>query len=372
MRLWYKKQKKASIFVFHLYFMQKKRLKKKGLPPGSIVFTGEQQNVNANLRYVFYDENSVEEQNISTFSSPKMVTAKENQVLWYDLKGVEQVAVIEQLGAVFNIHPLILEDVANTTQRPKFEEYELGNFIVAQAFQFNPTTLRFKTEQICIYFSKDFLISFQEDAEELFLSVCHQITLGKGKIRSKKADYLAYALLDTIVDEYVEILETVEEKIVSLEIEVTNNPRPLLKTSIYQLKRELLHFRKSVNSLREAIIRMMRSDNEYINEDTHVFLRDLLDHITHILERTENFREMLSELQNLYIAEISFKANGVVQMLTIISSIFIPLTFIVGLYGMNFKYMPELEWVYGYPTVIGIMVVLVILLLIYFRKKRWL
>lgn len=352
--------------------MKKKRIVKKGLPPGSIVFTGESQSSEANLRYIIYNETHIEEHNVNVFPPEKLVYPTNDEVIWYDLKGVNQIALLEQLGNVFGIHPLVLEDVANVNQRPKFEEYQNGNFIVAQAFRFNPITFRFQSEQISVFFSQNFLISFQEDPDELFLSVCQYLNQAKGRIRLKKADYLAYNLLDTIVDEYLMILDEVEEKITSLEVEVVNNPRPLLKSTIYQLKRELLTFRKSLGSLREAIMKMMRPDNKFINQETNLFLRDLLDHITQISERTENAREMLSELQNLYLAEIGFKANGVIQMLTIISSIFIPLTFIVGVYGMNFKYMPELDWQYGYPTVMCSMVVLVILLLIYFRRKRWL
>jgi magnesium transporter len=351
--------------------MKQKRIAKKGMPPGTVIFTGEQQSSTADFRYVVYNENHVKEENLTTCPLSNVVTPVENENIWYDLKGVQQVELIEQLGTTFNIHPLVLEDIANTTQRPKFEEYETGNFLVLQNFKFNTTTMRFSTEQISIFFNQNTVISFQEDAEELFLNVVQQIASGKGKIRIKKADYLTYNLLDTIVDNYIEILETVEEKITALEIEVTHNPQVSLKSAIYQLKRELLTFRKSLNSLREAIIRMMRSENDFINDYMSHFLRDLLDHITHLLERTENFREMLSEIQNLYLAEIGFKANGVIQVLTIVSSIFIPLTFIAGLYGMNFKYMPELEWTYGYPAVLFFMATTACILLLYFHRKRW-
>jgi magnesium transporter len=368
-----KKEKKETYLCNQISDKMKKgKILKKGLPPGSVIFTGDNTSEKVNFRYILYDETNAKEENVTHFSSAAAVSFLPNQTLWYDLKGLHQVALIEELGKAFTIHPLALEDIANVSQRPKFEEYDEGNFIIAQAFTFNSTTLRFSAEQVAFFFNKQLLISFQEDEDELFLSVCQQITNGKGKIRHRKADYLAYNLLDTIIDEYFVILETIEEKITSLEIEVTNNPRPLLKSSIYQLKRELLNFRKSVNSLREAISKMMRSENDFIENSTLVFLRDLHDHLTQVLERTESSREMLSELQNLYIAEISFKANGVMQMLTIISSIFIPLTFIVGLYGMNFDVMPELRWPYGYPMVLTLMAGIVILLLVYFRKKRWL
>lgn len=352
--------------------MSKKRNVKKGLPPGSIVFTGEQNSSKADMRLVRYNNSFYETKDITIFPIANFATADLNYVVWYDLKGLHDVNIVEQLGLAFNIHPLVLEDVVNTSQRPKFEEYNTGNFIVIEAFKFNKTTFRFKSEQVSIFFGKNFLISFQEDAEELFTNVNHHIAESKGKIRQKKADYLAYSLLDMVVDEYIDVLESIEDITTDLEIEITHNPKPALKSAIYQLKRELLGFRKSINSLREAIIKMIRNESDFVTSDgMDFYLRDLLDHVTHILERTENYRDTLSELQNLYLAEIGYKANGVVQILTIVSSIFIPLTFIVGVYGMNFENMPELKWTYGYYAVWGVMICIAIALLLYFHRKRW-
>lgn len=342
------------------------------MPPGSIVFTGEQQTSKADMRFVRYNEVFYDTKSITVFPVANFVKSDPNYVVWYDLKGVHDVKVVEQIGEAFDIHLLALEDVVNTGQRPKFEEYNKESFIVFHAFKFNKTTLRFKSEQISIFFGKDFLISFQEDTDELFSNVNIHIAESKGKIRLKKADYLAYSLLDKIVDDYIEVLEDVEDIITDLEIEITKKPKPPLKSAIYQLKGELLTFRKSISSLREAIIKMIRNQSEFVVSDgMEFYLRDLLDHITHVLERTENYREMLSELQNLYLAEVDFQANEVVKVLTIVSSIFIPLTFIVGVYGMNFENMPELKWVYGYYAVWGIMTLTAILLLLYFYRKRW-
>jgi magnesium transporter len=352
--------------------MGKKRNIKKGLPPGSIVFTGEQQTNKANMRLVRYNESHYDTKDIAIFPIANFVKADPNFVVWYDLKGVHDVSIVEQLGAAFMIHTLVMEDIVNICQRPKFEEYTTGNYIVLQSFKFNKTTLRFQTEQVSIFFGKDFLVSFQEDAEELFANVNYHLAEAKGKIRQKKADYLAYSLLDMIVDDYIEVLETIEDITSELEIAITHEPKPTLKSAIYQLKRELLTFRKSVNSLREAILKLNRTETNFVtSEGMNFYYRDLLDHITHVLERTENYRDMLSELQNLYLAEISYKSNGVIQVLTIVSSIFIPLTFIVGVYGMNFEYMPELHWEYGYYTVWGVMIIIAISLLLYFHRKRW-
>ncbi|MFZ4543519.1 MAG: magnesium/cobalt transporter CorA [Saprospiraceae bacterium] len=344
---------------------------KKGLPPGSIIFTGEKRSHRANLHCILYNESKALGQNVTEFPLSSISIPAQDEIVWYDLKGVHQVEVIEQLGKAFNIHPLVLEDVANINQRPKFEEFETGNFLVAQAFHFHTDSLKFQSEQISIFFGKNFLISFQEDEDELFENLINQILNGKSKIRVKKTDYLAYSLIDVIVDEYFDHLSIIEENISNLEIEITRNPVPSQKSLIYHLKRELMMFRKSVQSLREAISRMSRADNAFVETETSIFLRDLLDHLTLTLERSENYREMLTELQNLYMAEIGFKSNSVIQVLTVITSVFIPLTFIVGVYGMNFENMPELKWHYGYYEVLFLMLIVALMSLFYFKRKNW-
>ena len=352
-------------------FQEKKKALKKGLPPGSIVFTGESTASKANLHCIVYNEKSASFERIDRFPLQSIRKPAEGEIVWYDLKGVDQVEVIKELGKAFGIHPLALEDIANVRQRPKFEEFENGNFLVARAFRFHQQTLSFQSEQISIYFGRDFLMTFQEDEAEMFETVFHQLQGTQSKLRTKKPDYLAYTLVDFIVDEYIEHLSIFEDHIVNLENDITENPVPTQKKLIYHLKRELMIFRKSVHSLREAIGRMSKSEMRFVDPENSFYLRDLLDHLTQVLEQTENYREMLTDLQNLYVAEIGYKANSVMKTLTVVSTIFIPLTFIVGIYGMNFDYMPELRWTYGYFLVIGAMLVIAILSLYYFRRKRW-
>jgi magnesium transporter len=351
--------------------MSKKHKKKAGLPPGTVVFTGEKKTENIDITLVRFNDSIVLEKYFknqfpTTFEKP---TAE--NVCWYDVKGLDNISIVEAFGRHFNIHRLVLEDIVNIGQRPKFDEYEQGVFISMNAFLYKKIEMSFQSEQISFYLGKDFLLSFQEDSEDLFQDIRKQIEVGKEKIRHKKSDYLAYVLVDSIVDSYSEILDTIEEQIEILEIEVINNPTPRVKSSLYHLKRELNNFKKNVISLREAVLRWSRSDYDFIEKGTNVFLRDLLDHINQTIERSENCREMLSELQGLYLSGISARTNGVINVLTIISSIFIPLTFIAGVYGMNFRTMPELEHPNGYPIVMAFMGTIALGMLGFFKYRKW-
>ncbi len=351
---------------------KRKNKKPPGLPPGTIVFTGEQKAEHPDIYFTHYTENECVEKKYQNYSLLQLKKAEAGSVLWYDICGLHDVPVLESFGQHFNIHHLVLEDIANTDQRPKVEEHESGIFVLAQAFTFDATLRTFTTEQIALYAGDGFLLSFQEDPEDLFLSVRQQIQNTKSKLRRKQSDFLAYLLLDTIVDNYIAALDVVEDEIIELETEITTHPDERLKSRIYHLKRQLITFRKSVASLREAIGRFVKSDSDYVQESTAIFVRDLQDHLSQVLERCENYREMLTELQALYVSEISFKMNNVIQILTIVSSIFIPLTFIVGVYGMNFEYMPELKQPYGYTVVWCVMLLFAFGLLSYFKYKKWL
>ncbi|MEY4903663.1 MAG: hypothetical protein RLZZ292_1478 [Bacteroidota bacterium] len=351
---------------------KRKNKKPPGLPPGTIVFTGEQKAEHPDIYFTHYTENECVEKKYQNYSLLQLKKAEAGSVLWYDVCGLHDVPVLESFGQHFNIHQLVLEDIANTDQRPKVEEYDSGIFVLAQAFTFDAKNLMFTTEQIALYAGDGFLLSFQEDPEDLFVSVRQQIQNAKSKLRRKQSDYLAYLLLDTIVDHYIEVLDAVEDEIIRLETEITIHPEESLKSRIYHLKRQLITFRKSVASLREAVARFVKSDSDYVQESTAIFIRDLQDHITQVLERCENYREMLTELQNLYVSEISFKMNNVVQVLTIVSSVFIPITFIAGVYGMNFEVMPELKHPYGYTAVWCLMGTVALGSLSYFKYKRWL
>lgn len=345
------------------------RQRQPGLPPGTLIFTGEKVMEVPNVRMIqFNEEHFVENQlkdNIPAVETGDLVT-------WYDVKGLHDTQLVERLGKQFNLHPLVMEDILDTQQRPKFEEYDDGIFIILRAMTFDPEVKEVKLEHIAIYAGPNFTLSFQENEDDTFAPVRERIRIANGRIRKRNSDYLAYALIDSIVDQYFIVLDQLQETLDLLEEEVMYNPGSQTKGKIHQLKLQMLLLRKSLLPLREAINWFVKSDCPIVHESTDVFTRDLYDHIVQVIDMVETYRDIINGLYDLYLSEISFRMNNVMQLLTIISTIFIPLTFLVGVYGMNFNYMPELEWRYGYFVVWGIMVLMAILMLIYFRRKKWL
>jgi len=351
--------------------MSRKR-KKIGLPPGSIIFTGNQKVEKIQIHYLKYDANSIEESEQNNHSSIALHQSKEELVDWYDIRGIHDTDLIQTLGNTFDIHPLILENIVDTQQRPKFEEYDKGIFIILKALNFNLEKQIVIREQIAIYFRKGLVLTFQEDHTDLFEPVRKRIHSGKGKVRQKGADYLAYALTDNLVDHYYTMLDTIEEQIETLEDNLLEKPDSNTKERIHYLKKEIIRIRKSIAPLREAISRFSKLDSLLIEESTVNYIRDLYDHTIQIMDSVDNFRDMLNGLQDLYISEISFRMNQVMQVLTIITTIFVPLSFLAGLYGMNFEYIPELHFRYGYFVLLGVMFLVAIGLLLGFKRKNWL
>ncbi len=348
-----------------------RRAQSKGLAPGSVIFTGDRKMEYTDVHFVRYDFNDLETRDYGTEENFKFLSPVEGKVTWYDIRGVHDTDMIEKLGAQYNIHPLVLEDIADTEQRPKFDEYENGVFISAKALRFDHDAVEILTEQVSIFIGKNFLVSFQEDEDDLFAGVRGRINSGRGKIRAREADYLGYALLDNLVDNYFFVLDKVEEEIEKLEEEIIKEPQSTSKAKNHNLKREMLTLRKAVQPLREAISKFAKSESPYVSNTTEIFLRDLYDHTIQVMDIVETYRDVLTGLQDLYLSEISFKMNQVMQVLTVISTIFIPLSFLTGLYGMNFEYIPELKYQSGYFILIGVMSTITVGLLIYFRKNRW-
>ncbi len=348
---------------------RRKRPRKHGLPPGTLVFTGDRHADAAEVALVQYSD-EVATHNAAQNAVP---VAKEGPfITWFDLRGLHNVPVIEQLGQQYNVHPLVLEDLLDTQQRPKFEDYDNGIFIIAQALTFDEETRSIQTEQIGIFAGEGFVLSFQEKPDDTFASVRDRILNGGGRIRKRGADYLVYALLDTIVDHYYIVLDKLEEVIDAQEHEVLTNPGEMSKGNIHQLKLQVLSLRKSVHPLREALNSFSRSESTFVQESTRVYIRDIYDHTIQIIDSIESWRDILNGLFDLYLSQLSFRMNNVIQVLTIISTIFIPLTFLAGVYGMNFDNMPELHWKYGYFMVWGVMVFVALGLLYLFRRRKWL
>jgi magnesium transporter len=342
------------------------------LPPGSIIFTGNKKVDKIAIHYIRYNETSITDKVLDNHKTAVFTPTHDTCIDWYDMRGIHDKDWIEALGNTFHIHPLVLEGIADVHQRPKFQEFLKGNTVMLKAISFNKETKEINTEHITLYFRPGFVATFQETDTDLFKSVRKRVEGASGRIRKRGADYLAYALIDEIVDNYFVVLDEIEDVIEDLEDRLMGSEDIRKKGEIHDLKKQLLLLRKSIAPLREAIGRFSKSESAFIDENTRVFLRDLYDHTIQVMDSVENYRDMLSGLQDLFLSEVSFKMNQVIQVLTIISAIFIPLTFLAGIYGMNFENIPELHYRSGYFVLLGVMAVIAIGLLFFFRKKKWL
>jgi len=348
-----------------------KRSKKVGLLPGTLIHIGEEKVERTKVTIIDYDEAQMQEKeakNIEECFSFKDTAT----VTWINIDGIHEVEVIEKIGTHFGIHPLLLEDIMNTEQRPKMEDFGAYIFIIVKMLHYSEHGGEVKVEQVSLILGSDFVISFQESEGDVFNFIRDRIRSNKGRIRRMKADYLAYALVDAIVDNYFVILEKLGERIEEVEEELVANPTRVTLQAIHTMKREMIFLRKSVWPLRELISGLGRGESSLIHESTGIYLRDVYDHTIQVIDTIETFRDMLSGMLEMYLSSISNAMNMVMKVLTIIATIFIPLTFIAGIYGMNFKYMPELEWHWGYFVVLCIMGAAAVSMVVYFRKKKWL
>jgi magnesium transporter len=341
---------------------------KAGLPPGTAIYTGQAdaQSVVNIVQYndVFFDEKILRGADCALSTTDK--------VTWYDVRGLNETTIIEHIGQTFQVHPLAVEDILNTSQRPKWEDYPNGIFIIIRALRFNEKTDDFIAEQVSFYLEKQILLTFQEDVDDLFKIIRERLRNEHGKIRQKGTDFLLYALIDCIVDDYISLLEELDDDMETLEIEILTNFNPSVRSRIYKLKRQLTEIRRAVLPLRDVVSRFSREQGEFIDPINQVYIRDLYDHVVRVIETVENQKDMLNNLSDLYNSEETNQANHVVKVLTIVSAIFIPLTFIVGIYGTNFDILPELHYKNAYFWMWGVMIVLGIGQLIYFRWKKWL
>ena len=348
-----------------------RRSKKTGLPPGTLVHIGEKKTEKVRITLMDYDPAHFEEKEVRAIEE-SFPFKDEPTVTWINIDGLHQVDVIEKIGQQFQLHPLILEDILTTGQRPKTDDFDDYVFIVLKMLYYDEEEEQVKAEQVSLVLGSRYLVSFQEIEGDVFASVRERIRKAKGRIRKMGSDYLAYALIDAIVDQYFTLLEIFEEKIESLEDELVSDPDPETLEDIHDVKREMIFLRKYVWPLRELIGAMARGEMSLISESTAVYLRDVYDHTIQVIDTIESFRDVLSGMLDLYLSTISNRMNEVMKVLTIIATIFIPLTFIAGIYGMNFKFMPELEWHWGYPVAMLVMAAIAILMLVYFRRKKWL
>ena len=349
----------------------KKSSKMKGLPPGELIHIGERKTEKVKITVIDYSTDKFQEKEIKK-AEDCFPFKRKPTITWINIDGLHQIDVIEKIGECFEIHPLVLEDILNTDQRPKIEDFEKYIFIVLKMLYTDEKTHEIHSEQVSLILGNNFVISFQESIGDVFDTIRERIRNSKGRIRKMGADYLAYGLIDAIVDNYFIILEKIGEKIEGIENEIVANPTPEKLQTIHNLKREMIYLRKSVWPLREVISGLQRGESKLVKKPTHIYLRDLYDHTIQVIDTIETFRDMTSSMLDIYMSSVSNKMNEVMKVLTIFAAIFIPLTFIAGVYGMNFQYMPELDWQWGYFAALFVMLMVGVFLLFYFRRKKWL
>ena len=342
---------------------------KVGAPPGTLVHIGKHKPDSAAIRLIGYTPDQLSESVIEDLDSYGRETDAE-RILWLNVDGVSDAAVVEKLGALFELHPLVMEDILNTDQRPKVEDYQGYLYIVLRMLQFDQSRQQIHSEQLSLVLGPDFVLSFQERPGDVFEGVRERLRAGR-RTRFMRTDYLAYALLDAVVDHYFEMLEYIGEQVEALEDQLIDAPEPDTLARIHHYKREMLLLRKSIWPLREVLSRLSRDESTLISEETRLYLRDVYDHAIHVMDSIDTIRELLVSMLDLYLSSVSKRMNEIMKVLTIFATLFMPLTFIVGVYGMNFDVMPELRWRWGYPAVMAAMLVVVLALLAFFRRRRW-
>jgi len=347
-----------------------KSIRNTDLPPGTLIHIGTRKTEKVKITLIEYDESDFQEKEVK--SVEECFPFKDRPITWINVDGLHRTEIIKKIGSYLKVHPLVLEDVANTGQRPKTEDHEDYLFIVLKMFRYDRNEDQIVTEQVSIILGSNYVVSFQEREGDIFNAIRERLRNGKGRIRKMRADYLAYSLVDTVIDHYFTILERLEENIESLEEELLENPTAETLQGLHSLKRELAYIRKSIWPLRELVSALERSESKLIQENTHLYLRDAYDHTIQVIDTVETFRDLLSGMLDLYLSSISNRMNEVMKVLTIIATIFIPLTLIAGIYGMNFRFMPELEWQLSYPIILLAMTFVGVLMLVYFKRKNWL
>ncbi len=342
-----------------------------GLAPGSLVYVGEHRKEPPRITVIDYGEETFEErQGVDVEECARF--RESATVTWINVDGIHDVGIVARLGSLFDIHPLTLEDIVHAAQRPRFEDLDAYLYVVLTMIRPSEDRCEIISEQVSLIVGSNFVISFQEAPGDLFEPVRQRIRTGAGRIRKMGPDYMAYALLDAIVDGYFPVLELIGEEIEITEDALVSEPTTETLQTIHRLRNEMIFLRRAIWPLREAIAAMEREESPLIQQGTQRFLRDVNDHVVRSLDIIESYREMITGMLDIYLSSVSNRMNEVMKVLTIIATIFIPLTFIAGIYGMNFQYMPELGWRWGYPAVLFLMLVVGVSMGAYFKRRKWL
>ncbi len=345
--------------------------KKSGLAPGTLVHVGQVHEHPHSVTVINYNQHGIEKRVINSLEELQSYKTSD-AVTWVMIDGLKEVAIIDAIGRHFDIHPLVLEDILNTHQRTKFEEYTNYLYFVLKVVSLGTGEFNIEYEQISILVLKNFVFTFMEKPDGLFNPILNRLNNEDGHLRNSGSDYLAYMIMDAVVDEYFTLQDAFDEQIELIEDELLVHPSVSTLTTIQKIRRELIFLRKTVSPLRELLAAIRRSESALFDERTKRYFADIYDHSIRIIEAVESYRELISGMLDIYLSSVSNKMNETMKFLTVFASIFIPLTFLAGVYGMNFEYMPELKWKWSYPLLWGVFIVTGISLLFYFKKKKWL
>jgi magnesium transporter len=344
---------------------------KRGLPPGSLIHIGHVLEAVTRMSVIDYSKTHLLERQIESLEEI-LEFRDSDSTTWVIVEGLRDVGIIEKIGLQFGIHPLVLEDILNTHQRPKLEEYDNYLYIVLKSLRPETETFSVNYEQISLVVMENFVFTFKEKTDDLLQPIMQRIRNSKGRIKSQGADYLTYAILDTVVDQNFVLIDALDEMVTTLEDELYSHPTQETLKKIQRIKREVISIRKHVSPVRELMAGLLRSESGLIHADTHIYLRDVSDHTIRVIESVESHRDILSSLVEIYISTVSNRMNEVMKVLTVFASIFIPLTFLTGIYGMNFEFMPELSWRWAYPVLWVVFISISVGLLVYFKRRKWL
>ncbi len=340
-----------------------RKSRKSGLAPGTMVHIGTRTTGKIKIRGMDYNGTYFKE--VVTSNVAEVLPMRETRAAtWINVDGIHDISLIERLGKHYGLHPLVLEDIVSTSQRPKVEYFGKYIYFVLKLLHYDDSSAEVFAEQVSLVLGKNFVLSFQETEGDVFDPI-------RARIRSMKADYLLYSIIDAVVDNYFVILEKIGERIENLEEDIVENPSQSTLRQLHRLKREIIYITKSVWPLREAISTLQRTESELVRPETNVFLRDVYDHAVQVIDTAETLRDILAGMLEIYLSGISNKMNEIMKVLTVISTVFIPLSFVASLYGMNFVHMPELDMWWAYPAVILVMLAMAFTMLLYFKRKGW-
>jgi len=345
--------------------------RKAAQPPGTVEFVGEKKVEKVSISVIDYDADRLEEKQVETIA--ECLPYLDNpSVTWINIDGLHETDMLKELGERLGLHPLVLEDIVNAHQRPKLDDHEDYIYFVLKMLSIDTDRDSLDVEQLSLILGPQYVLTFQERPGDVFEPVRERLRQAKGRIRRAGADYLTWALMDAVVDNYFFDLEYYAERIEGLEQQLIDNPTPERLQEVFLLKREMIVLRRAIWPLREVISSLERTETKLIQESTEIFLRDLYDHTIRVAEAVESFRDLVGGLHDLYLSSISNRMNEVMKVLTIIATIFVPLTFVAGIYGMNFEFMPELGWRWSYAIFWVVILAIFATMIAYFRKRRWL